>query len=180
MTALDESGQRISLPDYLKVKYEGFRQGRDYFESLEGHETEVYGKKLSLAPGYLDDTMTWGGSADLTYNDQTEQLTYGSKRARAIINVAWGVDKIHCGVTYALRLPDFPHPGGNQYGDYATVWFRVYEGPQGDEYLHRGRGSAGCITVTDNVWSDIYKYLINKRRGVHFVGTIARINCRGN
>ncbi|MEQ8971469.1 MAG: DUF4157 domain-containing protein [Coleofasciculus sp. C1-SOL-03] len=69
VTALDESGQRISLPDYLKVKYEGFRQGRDYFESLEGHEEDLYRKKLSLAPGYLDDTMTWGGSADLTYTD---------------------------------------------------------------------------------------------------------------
>ena len=58
---------------------------------------------------------------------------------------------------------------------YAKTWFRIYDGPQGDEYLHRGNASLGCVTVTDNVWPSIYKHLINRRNGTKYIGTITRI-----
>ena len=67
--------------------------------------------------------------------------------------------------TYDLEIPDEVHNLGTTYqGDspFATTWFRV--GHSGDRYLHPGRISAGCVTVTDTKkWTDVYNYLIKRR-----------------
>ena len=44
------------------------------------------------------------------------------------------------------------------------MWFRI--GHSGDRYLHPGRVSAGCISITETArWMEIYDVLIKARKG---------------
>jgi len=77
--------------------------------------------------------------------------------------------------TYDLEIPYEVHSLASSYARYspfATTWFRI--GHSGDRYLHPGRISAGCATVTDlRKWTEIYTYLIRARKGdKKSVGTI--------
>jgi len=164
-----------SFPDALKVEYQEQKGERDYFTILEG---PWEGTKASLKPGYLGLT-NWGGAVAVTFNEKTGILDYGGGTARATIDTNPNdpsAPKIALDREYPLRLPDHPHAGGDNYGNYAKTWFRIEGGPQGDEYLHRGDVSWGCVSVTDNSWPSIYKHLINKRSGTQHIGTIKRIN----
>ncbi|MES0491442.1 MAG: DUF4157 domain-containing protein [Leptospirales bacterium] len=173
------SGPTTDFPDYLKVRYKENRGGRDYFDILEGQHI---GKVGTLLPGYLE-TKSWGGSVSLQFNENRTTstslqsrgvLNYGAGTVEAKIFVAGGTNKISPNRNYNLALPDYPHSGGSSYGDYAKTWFRIIGGPQGDEYLHRGDRSAGCVSVASN-WPQIYRYLINKRNGTQNIGTIRRM-----
>jgi len=164
-----------SFPDALKVEYQEQKGERDYFTILEGPWEE---RKASLKPGYLGLT-NWGGAVAVTFNEKTGILDYGGGTARATIDTNPNdpsAPKIALDREYPLRLPDHPHAGGDNYGNYAKTWFRIEGGPQGDEYLHRGDVSWGCVSVTDNSWPSIYKHLINKRSSTQHIGTIKRIN----
>jgi hypothetical protein len=164
-----------SFPDALKVEYQEQKGERDYFTILEG---PWEGTKASLKPGYLGLT-NWGGAVAVTFNEKTGILDYGGGTARATIDTNPNdpsAPKIALDREYSLLLPDHPHAGGDNYGNYAKTWFRIEGGPQGDEYLHRGDVSWGCVSVTDNSWPSIYKHLINKRSGTQHIGTIKRIN----
>jgi len=169
------TGELISLHDALKVQYQENKGGRDYFTILEGPNA---GKIASLKPGYLGRTP-WQGPVAVTFNEKTGILNYGGGTARATIDTNPknpSVPKIALNRAYPLQLPDYPHPGGANYGDYAMTWFRIKGGPQGDEYLHRGNVSWGCVSVKDDSWPSIYKHLINKRSDNQHIGTIKRIN----
>lgn len=171
---LIETNQRLSLPDALKVEYQEQKGGRDHFTILEGPNV---GKTASLKSGYLGQT-TWQGSVAITFNEKTGDLNYGGGTAKAQIDFNPNnpnAPKIALNRAYPLMLPDYPHPGGARYGEYAKTWFRIEGGPQGDEYLHRGNVSWGCVSVKDNNWPSIYKHLINKRSGNQHIGTITRI-----
>ncbi len=71
-----------------------------------------------------------------------------------------------------IEIPDFQHTEyGSGYGAFATTWFRI--GHSGDRYLHPGRVSAGCVTITDiSQWPSIWSYLINSRKDNRSVGEI--------
>ncbi len=79
-----------------------------------------------------------------------------------------------------LELPDAPYKGGEYYmsrSSRAKSWFLIGHGLLGDgagRYLHPGRISAGCVTVTDvENWNRLYRYLIPSRKGDNLsVGTI--------
>jgi hypothetical protein len=170
------TGEILSLPNHLKVQYQERRGGRDYMKILEGKEN---GEMISLFIGYLTRQKPWQGSVAVTFNEKTGILNYGAGTAKAIISVNPNnpsAPKIALNRAYPLWIPDHPHAVSPSYGAYATVWFRIEGGPQGDEYLHRGQVSWGCVTVQDNSWPSIYKHLINKRSGNKYVGTIKRIN----
>ena len=77
---------------------------------------------------------------------------------------------------HAIQIPDFPHDLGRGYvGPGATkamTWFHLGEGVavpgnEGrDRYLHPGRISAGCLTVTEvRNWDALYNSLILARAG---------------
>jgi hypothetical protein len=76
--------------------------------------------------------------------------------------------------THDLEIPYEVHPGGQGYAAqsrYATTWFRV--GHSGDRFLHAGRISAGCITITDiRAWTAIYETLIKARKDLRSVGEV--------
>jgi hypothetical protein len=71
-----------------------------------------------------------------------------------------------------IEIPDFQHTEyGERYGRFGTTWFRI--GHSGDRYLHPGRVSAGCVTITQyNEWPNIWLYLINSRKDARSVGEI--------
>ena len=176
---------RTSFPDYLKVEYQERRSGRDYFEIKEGPYT---GQTASLLPGYLDSSRSWDSAVSVTFNEDSSRstslqsrgtLNYGGGTVRAKIFVPGGVAKISANRDYPLALPDAPHAGGSRYGNFAKTWFHIEGGPQGTEYLHRGRRSAGCVTVLDS-WPPVYQHLINKRSGNRHIGTIRRVIIRSN
>ena len=66
-----------------------------------------------------------------------------------------------------LEIPYEAHSLGAPYqreSRYSTTWFRISH--SGDRFLHPGRISAGCITVTNiKAWTRIYEYLIKARKG---------------
>lgn len=172
-------GPVISLPDYLKVEYQARRDGRDYFEIKEG---PYNGQTASILPGYLDSDRSWGGPVSVTFREDPDRSTalqsngtlyYGEGDVPAKIYVSSGIAKISPNRNYKLRLPDAPHAGGANYGDFAKTWFLIEGGPQGTEYLHRGRFSAGCVTVLGE-WRPVYRHLINKRSGNQHIGAIIR------
>lgn len=169
-----------SFYEYQKVSYDRRDGGRDYFDILEGPYS---GQKGSLLPGYLDNSCTWSGGAAITFREDGSRSTplqsrgtldynIGSVGAKIFVNS--GTSKIAPDRNYNLALPDAPHAGGSRYGDYAKIWFHIEGGPQGDEYLHRGDRSAGCVSVQGN-WPGIFGYLKNKRADNRHVGTIRRV-----
>ncbi|MDP3043181.1 MAG: hypothetical protein Q8N21_02150 [bacterium] len=68
---------------------------------------------------------------------------------------------------YDIEIPDYPHLGGSRYKNeakWAKTWFRI--GHKRERYLHTGRVSLGCITITDvKNWDEIYNKLIKARKG---------------
>ncbi|WMD22368.1 hypothetical protein RAS12_08315 [Achromobacter seleniivolatilans] len=158
---LQPSGKEISLPEYLKVKYEGSSGGRDTFVVQEGVHA---GKKCSVITGYLKiGNPGYKPAARLSFSLNGELLTYPGGRIKAITSET---NSIPVG-TYPIQIPDFPHPGGSNYtsrSDYAKSWFYLGIGNavayNNDRYLHPGAVSAGCITVDANKWTDLYRHLI--------------------
>lgn len=106
------------------------------------------------------DTRTATGSAGQEY---VAASVYGSFTFAGVTkDVRMQLDVIAPNQSWKLSIPDFPHPGGDNYSaDLGTVWFRVDaptspvdwtgHGAGNDRYFHLGRGSAGCFTnVTDD------------------------------
>jgi len=177
------NGEIVSLPDYLKVKYQERRNGRDYFKIMEGPNLGKTGSLPINSPSYLDSSRSWDGAVSLEFREDASRSTqyqsrgtldYGAGTVDAKIFVNPDTEKISPNRDYPLQVPDAPHAGGSRYGDYAKTWFRIEGGPQGDEYLHRGDRSAGCVSVAEN-WSSVYGHLINKRSSNRHIGTIKRV-----
>ena len=167
------------LPQHLKVDTTGRRGGRDYFKIKEsGHngtlaDTQASVTKKGDGTSFLGSAVTYGSSGTVTFNKTTEELKYGSNGPIAAKTDP--ANPVPNG-TYDLEIPYEAHPGGANYtGDatFAKTWFRI--GHSGDRFLHPGRFSAGCATVTSvSHWDSIYNYLIKRRKDdKKSVGTIA-------
>lgn len=195
LTQADKSGwllvrrasdnEKVSLPHYLKVDYIETKpdprldatKKRDFFTASEG---SYKGVKFSVAQksdnsSYLVDGKHLG-LGTVKFDKTKGELHYGDTGPVATITDP--DNPIPVG-TYDLEIPDAPHSGGNGYisrSSYATVWFRIRPGGDNtstDRYLHPGRISAGCVTVTDvEKWTSIYEYLYNRRKNDVSVGTI--------
>ena len=162
-------GSTVSLPSHLKVNHTGTSGGRDQFTILEGIHN---GKTASVAQpsgggSYLDAGATWSGGASATFDKSAGTLRVGSTRYSATTDSR---NPIADG-THEIQIPDHPHGGGSGYHSLGTVWFRL--GTSGDRYLHPGRVSAGCVTVTDTGdWGTLYNSLIKARASTTAVGTL--------
>ena len=157
--------KRVSLPTALAVQVERISEGREYFVILEG---AMKGKRASVSLG--DDKR----SRLLTANPHTPpvQLNYSvskktlSTQDGTAVYTAISDDEPVTPGTYDLEIPDAPHQGGLFYPDapHARTWFRI--GHRGERYLHPGRRSLGCVTVTDTArWEELYDLLIVGRKG---------------
>ena len=63
-------------------------------------------------------------------------------------------------------MPDASHLGGVAYMDkarLAKIWFRI--GHSGSRYLHTGRVSLGCLTITEvKKWDALCETLLKARK----------------
>ncbi|MGB5968006.1 MAG: hypothetical protein WBG70_06700, partial [Spirulinaceae cyanobacterium] len=183
-TGGEKQENRVSLFHSQKVNYYKKQYNRDYVVVAEGDElNQIVRLQLGVAK-----PMSWGGPAHMVFWQETVKtdaegkpilsrgvLQYGGGEEKAEIEVPSGVDMIKKGTTYAVNIPDNPHNDASAYGKYSDVWFRIKDGPQGDEYVHRGDYSAGCISVTGN-WRKVFRHIINKRHGSGHIGSVARVD----
>ncbi|KKQ92849.1 MAG: hypothetical protein UT16_C0004G0003 [Candidatus Azambacteria bacterium GW2011_GWA2_39_10] len=153
-----------SLPAYIKLKIERVDAKREYFTILEG----AYRSKFASVEISSDSSLrlTTGikhePSARVTYSVSKKVLTLKGKRYKADDDPKnlWKKG------LYDIEIPDHPHRGGLNYPEAGrgTVWFRI--GHSGERYLHPGRVSAGCISITETTrWMEIYNTLIKSRKG---------------
>jgi len=177
---LESSGTIVPLPQYLKVLFDERRSRRDYFEIKEGSHK---GKQASVLQ--RSQTASWLGhplpnyraAVNLVFKKSEGTLTTPNGKLTAITDET---NQIPNG-TYPIQIPDFPHSIGRPYlssTSKAMTWFYLGIGNavpgQGDRYLHPGRVSAGCVTVTDlTKWDALYSVLILSRTyGGKNVGTL--------
>jgi hypothetical protein len=177
---LEPSGTIVPLPQYIKVSFSERRGGRDYFRIEEG----VYqGKNASVAA--RSSSTSWlgkplpiyRGPALLTFKKGAGKLSTPIGELTANTD---GSNPIANG-SHPIQLPDFPHDLGRGYlsqASKAMTWFYLGSGNaipgNNDRYLHPGRISAGCVTVTDIAkWDSLYDVLILSRApGGRNAGTI--------
>jgi hypothetical protein len=157
-------GEYVSLPAFLKIQSDYFESGREYFTILEGPYKD---KKASVK---LEDNKSWfltdiklGPAAHLKYSISQKTLFIGNKKYQAADYTGSPWKK----GWYDIELPDYPHEDPRDYINISSrfkTWFRI--GHTGERYLHTGRASLGCITITEiEKWNEIYSELIKARKG---------------
>lgn len=183
VVTLDQAGTRRALPSHMKVSVTGQSSGRDLFTISEGIFAGSGGSIRSDA-GFLTATNPHLGAAALRlYNRPGGPVTIGGEQYDKELKImpALGAAQTFPAKTdpdnpiadglHDVQIPDFPHPGGTQYGTYGTVWFRL--GTSGDRYLHPGRVSLGCVTCAPQNWPTIYGLLIKARADTTKVGSLS-------
>lgn len=156
--------KRVSLPAYVRVRFNRVDSGREYFSIMEGAWLDA---QMSVL-------LNRDASLQLLFESpQTDsvQLMYSiSKKTLAISNKTYKTtdspDAPWEKGRYDVEIPDAPHRGGLNYPSvkYGRVWFRI--GHSGDRYLHTGRHSLGCITVTEpEHWDALCQILLKARKG---------------
>jgi len=158
-------GKVRSLPAFLRVRFEHSDAKREYFTILEGsYQGQLASVKFDKdGNSFLLAGNHQIGTAKLKYSISKKILTFKDKNyvTKDYPSSPW-IKGIH-----DIEIPDAPHRGGMSYLDVAkkaTVWFRI--GHDGERYIHTGRASLGCITLTEHKkWDDLYDLLIKSRKG---------------
>lgn len=177
---LEPAGKIISLPQYIKVTFSERRNGRDYFNIEEG----VY-KGKSASVSQKSGSLSWLGKPLPTYRGPVN-LVFRKNEGKLVtpIGLLAATTDSSNPITngrHPMQLPDFPHDLARSYisrASKAMTWFYLGTGNaiagKNDRYLHPGRISAGCVTVTDiSKWDLLYAVLILSREpGGKNVGTI--------
>ncbi|MGS4992789.1 hypothetical protein ACVCK3_04385 [Bacillus cereus] len=166
-----------ALPQYLRVEYIKTEAGRDYFKVIEGVHAGKEGsvKQKEGGGSYLIEGDPKQPAAKVHFVIGSKKLWYQNdgRWIGPIDTMTDPENKVPVG-TYDIEIPDAPHKVPDEYKDksrFAGTWFRI--GHIGDRYLHPGSVSAGCATVTDiPIWTDLYNYLINRRKDDKSVGEI--------
>lgn len=166
-----EDDSIISLCDYTRLVYLKEQNDRVYFKINDISSThnnricsikksafpllftkEAYTKKdVLLFLKYKGDTQ---GTLIVNGKSYTAELTHNNR--------------IEIG-THRVMRPDSPHGLARGYGVSGNlVWFPISVASEGGtsrgRYLHVGRVSAGCISISDtDKWVEIYNYLIKYR-----------------
>lgn len=173
LRAVFDNGRIYSLPYLLKVGILKIEKNREHFKVLEGKLIGQEGS-VKLKPdgrSYLLLERKQGRPARLILDQDAKKLTV---MGLGSYNIDMDYQNPLSSLTYDLEIPDEPHFGGRDYekaSKYAKTWFRV--GHSGARYLHVGRRSEGCVTVTDrSKWTEIYNFLIRSRKDNYNVGEL--------
>ena len=161
----DWQKQRVSLPEFLRVRLLKQENDRDYFQILEGHYANKYASvktffkdnKPSIVPG---EPSTSAISAEYSISKQTLTLGDITYKTKSYEGAPWQKGD------YLIYIPDYPHEGGLGYEEYlhARTWFLI--GFESARYLHVGRSSLGCVTISaEQDWEKLYEILIRARTG---------------
>lgn len=149
-----DGGERISLPQFLKVQAIKTQNGRDYFQIAEGPYKGKSGSvsRKSPAESYFSANMRHTPTATVRFSVDEQKLWYGNNRTP--INTFSGKSPRKTPVskgTYKLQIPYAPsaetRAGYYAYTDFHKTWFRLNLDPTGDRFLHVGEISHGCVTV---------------------------------
>lgn len=167
------NGRIHPLPNFLKIDVLEIKNKRIYFKifegKLKGQNASIKYNKVKIN-SYFRKRLRHKGAAQLTYDRSKKILSIvglGSFKIKEKIN------PLPKG-TYDLEIPYEPHEGGSIHqvkSRYSKTWFRI--GHRGDHFLHAGRESLGCLTVTEiRKWTKLYNYLIPRRKDDRSVGTL--------
>lgn len=170
----------FSLPHLLKVLVTRSVRGREYFVVQEGPEAgrrgsvALYNQVSRLSPAPQERVP----AARMTYHKKSRRLDVPGL---GTFEVAWPPrNPFPVGATFNVEIPDFPHAPGRTYENrstFATSWFRIADPKVPDRYLHVGKRSAGCSTVTEvERWDELYRFLINRRLDDRHIGTLTVVN----
>jgi len=177
---LEPNGIIVPLPQYIKVTFSERRSGRDYFRIEEG----VY-KAENASVSQKSASSSWLGKPLPSYRGPVT-LRFEKSEGKLITPIGTLTattepsNPIPNGL-HPVQLPAFPHDLARSYvsrASKAMTWFYLGTGNaipgRNDRYLHPGRISAGCVTVTDlSKWDRLYSVLILSRAtGGKNVGTI--------
>ncbi len=159
-----ENGNIVSLPAYLKVKIERNDGKREYFTILEGaHRGKLASVKLKEdGASHLISNIEHESEVRASYSISKKTFILNGKTYATVDykNMPWEKG------LYDIEIPDYPHgiPGTYPEAQRPRIWFRI--GHIGDRYLHTGRHSLGCMTITETSrWMEIYNTLIKARKG---------------
>lgn len=156
-------GEDVSLPAFLKIQSDYFESGREYFTIFEGPYKD---KKASVK---LEDNKAWfltdiklEPAVHLKYSISQKTLFIDNKKYQTTDHTGSPWKK----GWYDIELPDYHHKDRVNYIKISSrfnTWFRI--GHTGERYLHTGRASLGCITITEiEKWNEIYDKLIKARK----------------
>ncbi|MEQ9008906.1 MAG: hypothetical protein RLP12_13540 [Ekhidna sp.] len=168
-------GAPVELPHTVALfsRASALPDGTRSVKILEGRYKD---KDARIRSSALVEFYSFSRAANMTFQKISEDSTniYGrfSYGSNASVNgIIDAKNPVHRG-KHDIEIPDFQHNEyGTPYGKFGTTWFRI--GHSGDRYLHPGRVSAGCVTITQyNEWPSIWLYLINSRKDARSVGEI--------
>jgi len=161
------NGETASIPAFLKVQSEYIEGGREYIKILEGLYKD---RSASVSLDDKNNNNSW-----LLTDVKHEPLInfqYSISKRVLIVNNKKYQTADYAGSQwkkgwYDIELPDYPHKDPRNYVNISSrfkTWFRI--GHEGERYLHTGRVSLGCITITEvEKWNEIYDKLIKARKG---------------
>ena len=153
------------MPQCLKLKLDSIERGREHLTILEGpYRGQTASIKLKdNGDSYLSTDIQHKSMARLKYSISKRKLITDKDEYQATDHP----DSPWKKGLYDIEIPDYPHALGGRYEDSAVrakTWFRI--GHEGERYLHTGRVSLGCITITEvKHWDEIYNKLIKARKG---------------
>jgi len=164
---IEATATNESLPYTVAVSYTKTERGREYFTILEGAHR---GKGASVS------LNTNGTSRFLTADPRSTGVRLRFTKSTGALELI-GTALRYQTITdprnpipngeWDIEIPDYPHALGASYEDRAQrakTWFRL--GHSGDRYLHTGRVSAGCVTVSEvQRWDELYARIIGARKG---------------
>lgn len=155
----------VSLPKYLAVERIDKKDNRIQFRILEG----FYENKLASvnAPSGSDDYFKTGilerFPIDMSYIKSSKTFILNGKKYQAVEDE---FNKLNIG-EFDVLIADMPHEGGWDYfkhSVFASTWFRIMDGDE--KYIHTGKVSNGCLTITNHdKWDEVYSLLILARKG---------------
>jgi len=138
-----------SLPYALKVNVNETKDGRDYFEILEGvHKGKSASVvRKSATESYLVKSISHQNAATVKFNRATQELWYGGKGPYNAFSGAFQqYAQVSVGI-HDIQIPDAPHSATrNEYSkhtNYHRTWFRIGLTVASSRYLHVGEISEG-------------------------------------
>jgi len=161
-----EDGTHESLPAFLGVLFHYSEDRRDYFTILEG---VLKGKKGSMKQkkdgrSYILVGNPHTNPVQMSFPVASGTLTINNKKYKVIKDLSSPWKK----GLYDIEIPDHIHELGKPYlneASKAMVWFHVGHEYQDERYIHTGKHTAGCITLSEiERWDEIYNALIKARK----------------
>lgn len=155
----------VNLPTFLQVKIEGVVGKREYFKILEGayRGESATVKLLPDGSSQFTSITEYAPMAFAKYSISKKIFIFEGKEYSATDHPDTPWKK---GI-YDIEIPSCPKKLGERYLDrakFAKVWFLI--GHAGERFLHPGKVSLGCMTITDiKKWDSLCETLLKSRKG---------------